>query len=290
MNTKQNHMAAIAYILTASAIFAAISLLAKMLGQDTLGPALHPMQISHGRFLFAFLALIMAATYLRPQFKNIHYKLHIGRSFCGWAGATLLFAAVAFIPLTDATAISFLNPVFAMMLAIPLLGERVGRVRWSAAVLALIGALVLLRPTPDSFQPAAMLALFAAIMMGVEANLIKMLTRRENPLQILLVNNAIGLVIASVPLFFIWQTPTATQWAALATLGAIMAVGQAFFIQALRRADASFVVPFAYSTLIFATFYDYIVFSAIPDTTSIIGGTIIIIGAVTLAWRETRLR
>ena len=68
-------------------------------------------------------------------FRKPHWRLHIARTSFGWAGVTLMFASVAYIPLADATAISFLNPVFGMMLAIPLLGEKVGRVRWSAAVL-----------------------------------------------------------------------------------------------------------------------------------------------------------
>ncbi len=281
---------AVGYILTASALIAGTSLLAKTLGHDTLGPALHPLQISHGRFLFAFIALLAAAAILRPKFQKIHFGLHIARSSFGWAGISLMFAAIAYIPLTDATAISFLNPVFAMMLAIPLLGERVGPVRWAAAGLALLGALVLLRPTPDSFQPAALLALTAAVVMGLEITLIKLLAGREKPMQILLVNNAIGLIIATVAVLFVWAAPTPAQWGALAGLGVMMALAQSCFIQAMRRAESSFVVPFSYATLIFATLYDYLIFDAKPDSISILGASIIIAGALLLAWREARLR
>lgn len=289
-SAKSNPLAAVGFILMASAMFAGTGLLAKALGHDTLGRPMHAFQISHGRFLFAFLVFLIAVAIIRPKFETVNLGLHVGRSFLGWAGATLLFASVAFIPLPDATAISFLNPVFAMMLAIPLLGEKVGPIRWGAAVLALIGALVLIRPTPDTFQPAAFLALGAAVIMGLEVILIKMLTGREKPLQILLINNAIGLTFATVAVIFVWQTPTLAQWGALAGLGAMMALGQAFFIQAMRRADASFVLPFAYATLIFATFYDYLVFASIPDLISILGAAIIIAGALILAWREARLR
>ena len=281
---------AVGFIMTASALIAGTSLLAKTLGHGTLGPALHPLQISHGRFLFAFIALLAAAAILRPKFEKIHFGLHIARSSFGWAGVSLMFAAIAYIPLTDATAISFLNPVFAMLLAIPLLGERVGPVRWAAAGLALIGALVLLRPTPDSFQPAALLALTAAVVMGLEITLIKLLAGRENPLQILLVNNAIGLTIATVAVLFVWAVPTPAQWGALAGVGLMMALAQTCFIQAMRRADSSFVVPFSYATLIFATLYDYLIFNAMPDGVSLLGASIIIAGALLLAWREARLR
>ncbi len=84
----------------------------------------------------------------------------------GWGGVSLMFAAVAFIPLGDATPISFLNPLFTMIFAIVLLAERFGVWRWGATV-ALAGATILLRPTPESFQQAAPLALGAAAVMGM---------------------------------------------------------------------------------------------------------------------------
>lgn len=152
MNLRaQNPSIAVVLMLTATAFIAGTMIMAKSLGTDTLGPPLHPLQVSHGRFLFAFLAIASAAAVFKPKIANPHWRLHIGRTVFGWGGVTLMFAAVAFIPLSDATAISFLNPVFGMLLAIPLLGEKVGRWRWSAAFMALIGALILLRPGPDTF-------------------------------------------------------------------------------------------------------------------------------------------
>ena len=225
-------------IICATAFIAATTLMAKSLGSDTFGPPLHALQISHGRFLFAFIGLSVAAGILRPTLSAPNWRLHIARTSFGWAGVTLMFASVAYIPLADATAISFLNPVFGMMLAIPLLGEKVGRVRWSAAVLALIGAVVLLRPTPDSFQPVALLALGTAMVMGMELIFIKKLAGRENPFQIY----------------------------------------------------ASFVAPFSYATLIFASFYDLIFYNAIPDRVTVLGAMIIITGAIWLTLREARLK
>ena len=78
-----------------------------------------------------------------------HLGLHLARTLGGWAGLALMFASVAYIPLADATAISFINPVFGMIFAIPFLGERVGKWRWLAAGISLIGAMILLRPTKN---------------------------------------------------------------------------------------------------------------------------------------------
>lgn len=280
---------AIALMLSATAFIAGTTLLAKAIGAGHLGPPLHPLQISHGRFVFAFALFVTVAAVMRPRIQRPDLRLHLGRTLCGWGGVTLMFAAVAFIPMGDATAISFLNPVFAMLLAIPLLGEKVGRIRWGAATIALIGALILLRPTPASFQPAALLALVAAVVMGLEVIFIKKLAGREAPFQILLVNNAIGVGIASLAVIPVWVPPTLAQWAALAGIGALMATAQVFFINAMARADASFVAPFSYATLIFAALYDAMVFGTRPDAVSWLGALVILSGAGLLAWREARL-
>ncbi len=279
---------AIAFMLTATLFIAGSMLMAKLLGTDTLGPPLHPLQVSHGRFLFAFVLIGTTVAVMRPTLSLSNIRIHVGRTLCGWVGVSLMFASVAFIPMADATAISFLNPVFGMMLAIPLLGERVGRIRWSAAAIALVGALILLRPTPASFQPAALLALGAAMALGLELIFIKKLSGREKPLSILFINNALGLAVASIAVLFVWQMPTPAQWAALVGVGGTMACAQACFVNAVARADASFITPFSYLTLVVAAVYDLLIFGVQLDAVSITGAGIIIAGAALLAWREAR--
>lgn len=290
MNVRPNPPLAAGLTMLASAFVAGTTLLAKMLGTGTLGPALHPLQVSQGRFVFALLAFSTAALILRPRITRPAWPLHVLRVFCGWGGVSFMFAAAAFIPLADATAISFLNPVVGMLLAIPLLGEKVGRWRFLAAVIAVTGAMVLLRPTPEAFQPAALLALGAAVCLGGELVAIKRLSGREGAFQILLINNLIGASIASAAALAVWRMPTPEQWAALAGIGFLMAAAQTCFIQAIRRADASFVSPFWYATLIFATLYDFLLFGVRPDAVSILGAGIIVAGAGLLAWREARRR
>jgi len=280
---------AVAFMLTATAFLAATTLLAKALGTDALGPPLNPLQVSHGRFLFAWLAIAATMAVLRPRLTAPHWPLHVARTACGFTGVTLMFAAAAAMPLADATAISFLNPVFGMILAIPLLGETVGKWRWLAAAIALGGALILIRPGghgADVIQAGALLALGAAFALGLELIFIKRLAGRERPLQILFVNNTIGLGIASLAVLAVWQPPAPAQWAALAGLGLAMATAQICFVNAMARADASFVTPFSYLTLVFAALYDAAIFGVTPTGPSLLGAGTIIAGAALLAWRE----
>jgi drug/metabolite transporter (DMT)-like permease len=277
--------AAILFVMGATALLAGTTLIAKALGTDTLGPPLHPFQVSFGRFLFAWLVFVTAVAVLRPRFTRPAWTTHVARVACGWTGVTLMFAAAAMIPLADATAISFLNPVFCMLLAIPLLGERVGPWRWLAAAIALLGALILIRPGA-SVETGALLALGAALAIGLELIFIKRLAGREAPLQILVINNSIGVVIAACAVIWVWQPPTPQQWAGMAALGLTMAAAQFCFINAMARADASFVTPFTYLTLVFAALYDAALFGVLPDGISLVGAAVITAGAALLTWRE----
>jgi drug/metabolite transporter (DMT)-like permease len=193
------------------------------------------------------------------------------------------------MPLAEATAISFLSPLATMVLAIPLLGERVGPIRWSAAAIAMVGALVLIRPGTAAFQPAALLALASALFMGMEAILIKRLSGTEPLVRLLLINNAMASVIALAAASFVWIAPSPIQWLMLAGLGTMLGA-QILFVQAMRAADASYAMPFFYATLVFAALYDLALFGEWPDLWSQIGVLIIVAGALLLVWRERQRR
>jgi drug/metabolite transporter (DMT)-like permease len=146
----------------------------------------------------------------------------------------------------------------------------------------------LLRPTPATFQPAALLAVGAALAFGFEVIFIKKLANRESPFQLLIINNLVGMGIATLAVIPFWQMPTMEQWGLLAALGVAMACAQTCFVNGMARADASFVAPFSYATLIFAALYDVLFYKVIPDLITCIGAAIIIGGAVLLAVREAR--
>lgn len=288
MEQTSSVLGTIALMLAACALIAGTTLLAKALGTGWAGPALSPFQITAGRYVFALLILLGTIAVMRPAMTRPRYPLHAARAFCGWAGVTAMFAASALIPLADAVAISFLNPIFTMLFAIPFLGEKVGPRRWAAAAFCFAGALMLIRPGMSSFQPLGLIALFAAVILGFEAMLVKFLSRSEGNMQILLLSNLIGSGFACLSLGFVWVTPTPVQVAALAGIGALMLGAQVLFVTALRRGDVSFVSPLFYATLIFAALYDLAFFAVLPTALSLTGITVILAGAGLLGWSEHR--
>ena len=119
------------------------------------------------------------------------------------------------MPVAEATALSFLSPVVTMGLAIVLLGEYLTLRKVIAASLALAGAVLILRPGVEAFQPAGLLALVAAGCMGLEAIYIKRLSDSESALRILLINNMVGALISVVVASTVWLWPVPNQWALL---------------------------------------------------------------------------
>ena len=128
----------------------------------------------------------------------------------------------------------------------------------------------------------------AAFLIGLEAVFIKKLTGMERALQILFINNSIGAAIAITFASLTWVSPTPVQWITLAVIGCVMVSAQTLFITALRCADASFVIPFCYGTLVFAAIYDFLVFHVVPMAISGLGALLVVGSALVLVWREGR--
>lgn len=274
-----------ALMVASSALLAGVSLLAKALGRGVGGTPLNPMQITAGRFFFAFAVIVLAALRFRPDFHEPAWGRHVWRTVLGWLAATCTFAAAARMQLAEATAISFLSPVATMALAIPFLRERVGPVRWLAAAICVAGAFILIRPGSAAFQPVALIALASALLLGMESILIKKLITSEPPMRVLLINNGIGVVISIAVALVVWQPMTGAQWAMLATLGIAMACAQFLLLLAMRGADAAYVAPFIYAALIFAALYDVLLFGDWPDAISRVGMGVIVLGGVLMALR-----
>jgi len=276
----------IVLVLVSVALFALLSLVAKLLGTDTLGPPLHPMQISAARFIVALLFLSTFVLIKPVSFDQVPWGLHLRRGIAGWCGVTCLFTAAIIMPLADATAISFLSIIVTLGLSVFMLKERAGPRRWGAAIIALIGALLITRPGTSAFQPVALIALLAAVFIGFEIIFIKQLSGREPVLRILIINNMIGATISAVVIGFVWQAPTAAQWLLIILIGFLMIGVQATNILAMQRGDASFVAPFWFATPAFAAVYDYLAFSQTISTPSGLGILLIISGGIFISWRE----
>ena len=278
-------------MIMASFFFACATILVKGLGGSIFGNSIHPFQIAHARFCFSFIILLIIYLAFKPSIKSSNLRLHLLRSLLGWVGVTIFFSAVLYIPVSDATALTFLNPIFAMLFAVLIFREKVGLIRWGAAFIAFLGALLLIRPTMSlDLDPIAILCLFGAVIMGLEIVCIKTLSERENVFKILFLNNFIAMCVGTSLLPFAFIVPSLLELGLLLIVAICMLSGQFCFINSVNRADTSFVMPFFYTTLIFVILLDLMLFNSLPDTVGYAGASIIILGSLIIGFTDRRAK
>jgi drug/metabolite transporter (DMT)-like permease len=218
-----------------------------------------------------------------------HLGMQLVRSLCLVIATLCFFGALRFLPLAEGSAISFLAPMFAIVLSMPVLGERPTRARWAASIAGFVGILILVRPGSAVFHPATGLLVLAAISNA----LYQLLTRKlpkDTPYTTLFYSALVGTVLLSLALPFTGAPSTVTLRDAffLVVLGVLAGVGHWMLINAFLMAPASLLAPFFYLQMIWATLYGYLIFNQLPDGLSALGMAVIVASGVALVLHERR--
>jgi drug/metabolite transporter (DMT)-like permease len=215
---------------------------------------------------------------------------HLWRAAAGLTTMVLAFSALRYLPLAESTSISFAAPLFAVMLSALVLGEPVGRHRWSAVVLGLVGVLVVMRPQAVGLPPAGLaLALAAAFGVGVTTITIRQIGKTEATPTIVLWFSLIAMPFVAALMPFYARGHDAGTWLILLALGSFGGIGQILLTASLRYAPVSAVVPFDYSQLIWAVLLGWLLFAHRPPATTWIGAAVIVASGLYTLYREHRL-
>jgi drug/metabolite transporter (DMT)-like permease len=224
---------------------------------------------------------------------------HVSRGVVGAGGMFFNFAALARLPIADATAISFSSPLITVALAGLLLGERVRIYRWSAVIAGLIGVFVMLAPRLSVGQLSAMtataalgsvFALIGAICGAGAVIQTRRLTDSETTSAIVLYFSVFCALAGLATLPFGWTWPTPSQLLALIMVGVLGGVSHLLLTESYRHAPASLVAPFDYMAMLWALVLGYFIFDEIPDVMVFIGAAIVIAAGLFVIWRERQLR
>lgn len=273
------------WILLSAALLTAMGALVKHVGKD-----IPSVQMVFFRSLIAvFVVLPFMPRSGLHAFRTKRPWMHALRTAAGTLGMFCVFYAFAHLPLAETVAIVFSRPLFAVGLAILFLGEVVGWRRVTAALVGFAGVLVMVRPGTAAFDPASLYAVTAAITAGSIAVIIKKLSATEPTITIILWFSVGSTVITFIPSLFVWVDPSPAEWVSLLLIGVIGGAGQAALTKGFSTGDTSFVTPFDYSRLIFATLIGLFVFAEVPDAWAVLGALIIVASGYYIARRELAL-
>ena len=248
---------------------------------------LHPFEIAFFRNLFG-LAFMMPwlARVGWSGLKTQRIGLYTVRGIIGLGAMLAWFWAITILPLADATALSFTAPLFATILAVFVLAEVVRARRWAAILVGFVGALIILRPGVQEIGWPTLAVLFSSLLMATSTVMIKLLSRTE-PTSAIVTYLVIYLTPMSlIPALFVWETPSWTTLAWLIALGGVATAAHQCITRSFTVAEASAVMPFDFTRLIFAALIGYFFFGQIPDLWSGIGAAVIVAASVYVAHRE----
>ncbi|MFN4087923.1 MAG: DMT family transporter [Alphaproteobacteria bacterium] len=278
----------IACSLAMSVCFATIDATAKLLAQDT--PVI---QVVWGRYVFHFLflaAFVFGATGLRRLTQTRRLGLQLTRSVLLVGSTASFWLALVYLPLAQAITIGFASPLILTALSVPLLGERVGRYRWTAVVVGLVGVAIVVRPGLGSMHWAVALPLLTAVLYALYQIATRVLSHTDDAMATLFYTGLGGLIVSSIAVPFFWQPPGMMQWLGFVWLGLLGAAGHTLLIKAFSLAPASLLAPFGYTSLIWATILGYLLFAEVPDLWTLVGAAVIIGSGIFIVLREHRLR
>ena len=268
--------------LTAMRLFACLDATAKYLSRTFPLPMLVWARYSfHCLLMVVFLAPTMGG-------RLVHTRrpwTQIGRALMLVATTGFGIAALKRMPLAETTALVFVTPLMVTLLAIGLLGERVGKGKLIAIAAGFIGVLLIARP--GGVVPGAGLAL--ALIAALSYSLYQILTRKiadsENAVTMVFYTALVGTALTSIGLPWYWSgpAPSATEVLLIGSLGIYGGSGHFLLTRAFRLAPASTLSPFLYVQLIWATLLGYGVFHHIPDTLAVAGMLVIATSGLAIA-------
>ena len=240
---------------------------------------------------FVFILALFAPSYGVALVRTGALGWQVIRSGVHLMSMICFFTGVKYLPLAKASSISFLAPFFVALLAWPILGERMTVGRMGAVLVAMLGALVVIRPGTDVFHWASLFMLGSAFCYGLYQILTRRVARHDSAETSAVYSALVGTVVMSIVAPFVW-VPVAgwTDAALLFSLGIIGGLGHYCIARAMTYAQASIIAPFGYWQLVGAVIVGYLISGYLPDAFTWLGAGIIVSAGVYIAWCETRER
>ena len=252
---------------------------------------LHPFETAFFRNLFGL--MVLAPIFFRDGLallRTKHIKLHAFRGALQTVAMLSFFTALSMAPLAQVTALSFTAPLFAALGAALILGEVMRMRRWTALLFGFAGALIIIRPGVLPLDTGTLLTLLASTLWATAMLVIKTLSRTDSSVTLTLY---MGIFLTPLTFLFavtVWVWPTPEQLVWLAFLASMGTFGHLCMAQAFREADATVVLPFDFTRLIWASIFAYVFFAELPDLWTWIGGAVIFSAATYIAVRESRIK
>ena len=247
---------------------------------------LHPFIITLYRAGLVFVVLLPVLFWRgRAVFNTSSFRLQVVRGGIGGLGMLCVFTGLSMISLAEVTVLLFTVPIFATLLSIVFLSEKVGVRRWTAIFVGFLGILIIARPE-GSVSTGHLFILCAALSWSTSILIAKKLTEKDTVISITFWQ-AMGCVpLALIASLFVWELPNFVQLGALLGIAALGTVGHAMLYAALKVGQVSVILPLDYIRIIWSAGLGFILFGQLPTLHLYAGSLLIIAATAFLSYRE----
>lgn len=269
---------------TSTLFLATMQALVRHLGQD-----IHSFQITFVSNVVGLISLAVLSKFRKQRlFKSQRKKLLVFRGLLVAIANLVFFFGLTLTPLVEATSLSFVGIVFAVVLSVVFLREVMNSHRLISVVITFFGIIAILRPGYIEASLGAYAVLLSSLFWGLALVVIKVLARTESPIVILTWSIVITILVSAICVIPVWTPMTFHQSVEVVLIGLCWTIGHLSMTKSLKMYDATVVLPVNCTRLVWAAVIGMLVFQEFPDSWTVFGSVLIVFAIIFLSQSEVR--
>jgi S-adenosylmethionine uptake transporter len=280
MNLKATLLALLAF-----ALFSTHDVVAKYLGATY-----SAFQIVFFASLFSFplVTMMLVRDPTQGNLRPVHPWWVALRSLCVVVAPAAGFYAFATLPLAQVYAILFSSPLLITLLAIPILGEKVGLLRMMAVIVGLFGVLIVVRPGATDLNAGHAAAIVTALSTALQSVIVRKIGREERRVVLMLYPLLGSVAVMSVALIFVYEPMQLIDLGGMAFVAVFGFCATLLLVYAYTIGEAALVAPMQYSQIIWAMIFGALFFGESPDLATLLGAAVIVASGLFIIAREAK--
>ena len=286
MLRRSNYFIVVALTLIGTLTAAIMASGVKYLSND-----LNPFTICFFRCLIGL--IIVLPFIIKNKFKAIkskNIKLQFYRSFINVISMITWFSAIGIMHLEKATALGFTTPLFTTILAVIILREVIRAHRITALFIGFLGVLIIIRPGYLPIESGTLLMLIASFSFSIVLIMVKKLSDIDSSLTIIFYHLLFMTPLTFIIAIFFWEGINFSQFFIFVLMGSAGLISHWCLAQAFKLSDTTFIMPFQFTKLIWASIIGYVIFAESPDKWTWFGGIVIFTSVIYITYREAFIK
>ena len=282
----------IMYIILSGMAFFVVNFFVKMLGnpENSIIPGLQKYPAHELVFFRSLVSFTISAVIIKYRGLSLlgnNRKWLFLRGTAGMFALTLFFFTLHKLPLAIASTLQYLSPIFTVLIASRLFGEKVSKIQYLSSVIAFTGVVFIGlngllggfgNQGPDLFWMS--MGVVSAILSGVAYNAISKLKETEETINIVIYFPMLALPLTGIWCFFDFTFPQGNEWLILLTIGVFTQIAQVLMTRAFLATNTAIVAPFQYIGAIYALFSGWFIFDEKLELASLFGVCLVVLGVI----------